>query len=278
MPELPEVEYGRKVASAVASGRHITAVRCADDRIVFDELAPREIARRLTGRRVEDVQRKGKYLWFCLDQGPHPLFHFGMTGAFRVRGEDPLPLENGPRVPDRSWPPKFTKIHFEFEGGNELVMTNARRLGRIRMRVDPLAEPPLSQLGFDPLYELPAPAEFRGRVQGRHVTLKGLLLDQGFAAGVGNWMADEILYRARLDPRRAASSLSTKEIDALRRALAHVVDTSVAVDADKTRLPRSWLFHHRWGKKAGGTTAAGEPIQHLTVAGRTTAWVPGRQR
>jgi formamidopyrimidine-DNA glycosylase len=164
------------------------------------------------------------------------------------------------------------------EGGGELVMVNKRRLGRIRLRAEPEAEPPISGLGFDPLTEPPSPAEFAKRLGRRNGTLKGLLLDQSFAAGVGNWIADEALYQAKLDPRRRVASLEPAEVRRLRSALLRVVKRAVDVNAVKERFPRTWLFHRRWGKDLDARTVRGEPIEFLTVAGRTTAWVPAVQR
>ena len=157
-------------------------------------------------------------------------------------------------------------------------MTNKRRLGRIRLRDDPAREPPISKLGFDPLLDLPSPRKFRELVRPRTVSLKGLLLDQGFAAGVGNWIADEVLYQAKLDPRRPASSLDDREVGRLRSRLRSVINRAVEVDAEKERFPRTWLFQHRWGKNADARTHRGERIEHIEVAGRTTAWVPAVQR
>ncbi len=275
MPELPEAEFGRKLAESVARGRSVSKVRCAPDSIVFVG-GPAAIRRALRGRRVQQVRRRGKYIWFELDRGPHPIFHFGMTGAFRTPGGRPLKLESSPRHETHPWPPRFWKIHLIFDDGGELAMTNARRLGRIRLAHEPLAEPPLSKLGFDPLLDLPNPMQFSELLRRRSVTLKGLLLDQGFAAGVGNWMADEVLYQARLDPRRRANSLAAPEIRRLRTKLAHVVNRAVAVDARKEAFPRTWLFHKRWGRVAGATLG-GHPIEHIEIAGRTTAWVPAVQ-
>ncbi len=279
MPELPEVEFGRKLLARVAVGRRIERVRCADDRLVFAGVAPRTVARALRGRRVEAARRHGKHLWLELDRRPWPLFHFGMTGAFRARGDDPLPLESAPREPDRVWPPRFTKIHLWLDDGGELVMTNARRLGRIRLQHDPWNEEPLVRLGFDPLTGMPPLPDFRRRLGERGgAVVKGLLLDQGFAAGVGNWIADEVLFQAGIDPRRRVRSLSPDEVKALHRALRGVIRRAVSVDARKERFPRSWLFHARWGRNDGAALADGTPVEHLTVAGRTTAWVPSRQK
>ena len=277
MPELAEVEHGRRLAESVGAGRRIERVTPTSDAIVYEGAPPRRIRRALEGARVESVERLGKHLYFALDRRPWPLFHFGMTGAFRVRDAAPLRLAASPKELDTAWPPRFTKIHILFEDGGELVMTNARRLGRIRLREDPLEEPPLSRLGFDPLQAMPSPQAFDRLLEGRRITLKGLLLDQGFAAGVGNWIADEVLYQARLDPRRPTDSLTVGERRRMRAKLAHVVRRAVAVDADKERFPRTWLFHHRWGRQEDATTTRGERIEFLTLAGRTTAWVPAVQ-
>jgi formamidopyrimidine-DNA glycosylase len=279
MPELPEVERGRRVALKVARGRRIVEAHCADDPIVFDRVSPERIRRALVGRRVKDVKRHGKHLWFELDRRPWPCLHFGMTGGFHTAPGGPrVKLESTGKKPDHAWPPRFTKLHLVFDDGGELVMADARRLGRIRLRRDPASQPPISLLGFDAHRGLPPFARFRELVRGRAAPLKALLLDQGFAAGVGNWIADEVLYQARLDPRRRANTLSDPEIMRMRAALKRVVDTSVRVSNDSDRYPRGWLFHRRWGRNPRAVTMTGERIRHITLGGRTTAWVPTRQR
>jgi len=277
VPELPEVERGRRLAASVAAGRRIVRVTCAPDEIVYDGVTPARFRRALIGRDVVAVARRGKQIWFELDRRPWPLFHFGMTGHFRVKGVTPLTLASSGKRPDDAWPPRFTKVRITFDDSGELVMTNARRLGRIRLREDPLGEPPIANLGFDPLLDLPTAREFAARMATRKVTLKGLLLDQSFAAGVGNWIADEVCYQSRIDPRRRANSLSFEEVKRVRAKLGAIIRRAVEVDADKTRFPRTWLFHRRWGKERDARMANGDRIEHVTVAGRTTAWVPSVQ-
>ncbi|HXJ78417.1 MAG TPA: DNA-formamidopyrimidine glycosylase family protein [Candidatus Methylomirabilis sp.] len=279
MPELPEVETARVLARRVATGRRITAVWCADDPIVFEALAPRRFRRALLGRRVLKVARHGKHLWFELDERPWPCFHFGMTGGFhapRTRGVHLV--SSGRREAADTWPPRFAKLRLTFDDGGELVMSDARRLGRIRLRADPRAEPPIRDLGFDALLDVPRLAQFAALVAERTLPMKALLLDQSFAAGVGNWIADEVLYQARLSPRRSARSLSPDEVRRVRGALTSVIKTAVAARADSDRFPRTWLFHRRWGRDADAVTARGEKIRHDTIGGRTTAWVPAVQR
>lgn len=278
MPELPAVEFGRRVAEHVAAGRRIVDLHCARDPIVYEGVSPQRFRSALLGRLVRAVHRRGKHLFFELDERPWPLFHFGMTGAFRVPDIKALPLVSWIHDDETQWPPRFTKIRIVFHDGGELVMTNARRLGRIRLREDPLTEPPLSKLGFDPLLDLPSTKVIAEQTARRRVAIKALLLNQSFAAGVGNWIADEVLYQAKVDPRRPANTLTLDEVKLLRAKLRSVIRTAVNADASRHGFPRTWLFHHRWGKQADARTSRGETIEHLTLAGRTTAWVPSVQR
>ena len=278
MPELPEVERGRRLAEAVAAGRRIERVWCEDDPIVFDSVGPRRWRRALEGRRVVAARRWGKQLWLELDTPPHPLFHFGMAGGFKAPAAIPLQLKAGPREDSPVWPPRFLKIRLRFEDGGELAMTDGRRLGRILLRDDPGREPPVAKLGFDPLLSMPSPKRFSEMLRARGGNVKSLLLDQSFAAGVGNWIADEVLYQAGIDPRRRASSLTDGEARRVRSRLSSIIGRAVGANADDSLYPRTWLFHRRWGKRSDAKTARGEPIEHLTIGGRTTAWVPSAQR
>jgi len=279
VPELPEVEAARAIAQRVAAGRRIVEVRCAGDPIVFEGVSPARFSRVLKGRRVEAVRRRGKHLWLVLDRRPWPTFHFGMAGGFHSTATRGLRLVSYGNV-DRfaEWPPRFTKLHLRFDDGGELVMTDGRRLGRIRLRQDPAAEPPISLLGWDALLELPPPARFLALLRERQAPIKAVLLDQGFAAGVGNWIADEVLYQARIAPARRAHLLTPAEAARLRSRIRSVMKTAVGARSDSDRFPRGWLFHHRWGRNAEARTARGERIRHVTVGGRTTAWVPAVQR
>lgn len=279
MPELAEVEHARGMLERILVGRTLIGVECSRDEIVFDGAdGPARVREALLRRRVLAAKRHGKYAWLVLDRGPHPIFHLGMTGQLRTVGDEPLRLASSPQEIDRAWPPRFWKIRLRTEQ-DEVVMTNARRLGRVLLRDDPRGEAPIARLGFDPWTELPCPEDFEARLARRkRSVIKGLLLNQAFAAGVGNWVADEVLYQAEIDPRRRVESLSRSEVARLREKLRYVVQVAVEADARKDRFPRGWLFHHRWGKQAAARTAAGEAIEHLTISGRTTAWVPSRQR
>ena len=279
MPELPEVEAARRLLARAAVGRRIVAVRCVRDPIVFQGVSSARVRRALLGRRVIAARRHGKHLWLELDRRPWPCFHFGMAGGIEVRGRrrGRLVME-GRRAREGQWPPRFLKLLLVLGDGGEVAFRDARRLGRMRLRHDPPAEPPISLLGFDALRDLPPVRQLGALFGERAAPVKAVLLDQSFSAGVGNWIADEVLYQAGIDPRRRTHTLTAAEVGRLRARLRSVVAFSVRVRSDSDRYPRTWLFHHRWGKRADGTTARGERVRHLTIAGRTTAWVPAVQK
>lgn len=265
MPELAEVETVRRAVEGAFRGKRLATVWCADDRIVFDEQSPATVRRRLRGTTLTDTGRKGKYFWLTFDVGESLLLHLGMTGW----------VEQGYPAGER---PRFARLEAVFEDGSRFAFRDARRLGRIRLRRDPLDGPPVARLGFDPFLEDPGAGWFADALRCRNTPVKAALLDQGFTAGVGNWLADEILFQAKIDPRRRGRELSGAEAKLMYRVMRRIVRKAVEVGADDARFPRSWLFHHRWGKNAEAKTSTGAKIDHLTVGGRTTAWVPSVQR
>jgi len=280
MPELPEVEAARRLLTRAAVGRRIVAARVAADPIVFQSVSPARIRRALVGRRVIAAHRHGKHLWLELDRRPWPSFHFGMSGGIEVRGRQRQRLMvEGRRAREEPWPPRFLKLHLTLDDGGEIAFRDARRLGRVRLRHDPAAEPPISLLGFDALHEVPSVGRLAELFAARSAPVKAVLLDQSFSAGVGNWIADEVLYQARIDPRRRTDTLTRAEVVRIRSRLRSVIATAVRAGADSDRFPPKWLFHTRWSKRLQSpVTVRGERIRYLTVGGRTTAWVAEVQR
>jgi formamidopyrimidine-DNA glycosylase len=265
VPELPEVERARRALERALRGRRIRSVRTVADTIVYDAVSPDDFGRALRGRRVLAVRRRGKHLWMELDRRPWPLFHLGMTGSFRLYR----------REHER---PRFWKLELVMEDGLRLAMPDPRRFGRIRLQKDPERERPLHRLGFDPLLDRLDVRALGALVRRRRAPIKAVLLDQAVFAGVGNWIADEVLFQARLRPDREAAGLSKAEVERMLRRLVSIVRRAVSVDADSERFPRGWLFHQRWGRDKEARTVGNEKIVHHTIGGRTTAWVPTRQR
>ena len=248
MPELPEAERARQQIEKVL-GREIVAV---DDRdtYVCRPHAPGEIAAALTGRRLTRAHRRGKFLWVETDDdGPDLGLHLGMAGRIAV-DEEAAP---------RGW----DRFALDFAGGGRMALRDKRRLGRA------LLEPDFSHVG-------PDAAEvgrdvFRERVGRGTTAIKARLLDQGVVAGVGNLLADETLWRARLSPRRIAGELSVEELDRLRRELRAAV-------RDAIRNGGAHTGRFMPARERGGVCPrCGTPLERATIGGRTTYWCPRDQ-
>lgn len=283
MPELPEVETVCRVMRQALQGKRVTRVDVAPDSIVFAGLTPNTIRKALLRRRVRGVGRRGKFFWLILDgEGPTVFAHLGMSGWVRGVGTPGTRLRrdrsrDADRVPpdDR---PRFFKLGIYAGGGTGIELTDPRRLGRVWLGSSPEADSRVRRLGPDAFDDLPSARDLLTLFGRRRIPIKAVLLDQGALAGIGNWIADEVLYQSRIAPKRSAASLTPDEVAALRRSIRTVLARAVKVSADHERFPKSWLFEHRWGGTRGAAQIAGQPIVREEVGGRTTAWVPTRQR
>ena len=265
MPELPEVESARRRVEAALAGHRVVQVATVPDRIVFAGVSSARFARALRDRLVQKVHRKGKHLWMELDQRPWPLFHFGMTGSFELYES----------VRDR---PRFWKVELLMDDGVRLAMPDARRFGRIRLLDEPEERPPCAIWA-----ETPCSIRLRPRRWPRCwsvVTHPSRPCSSISASSPGSATGSP----TRCSTRPASGRIAPRprsgaaEVRRLRSRLLSIVRRAVLVDADSDRFPRTWLFHHRWGKNALARTSRGETITHHTIGGRTTAWVPKRQR
>lgn len=281
MPELPEVETVCRAIRQALQGKRIARVEVFRDTIVFSGLAPKAVEKALVGRTVTEVGRHGKFFWLALDgEGPTVYGHLGMSGWVRAIGKQGTRLHGHGEAPfdDEEGRPRFLKLGIYSRDGSGIVLTDPRRLGRVWLGPSPEAEPRVKRLGRDAFDDLPTEAELRTLLGRRRIPIKAVLLDQGALSGIGNWIADEVLYQSGIAPKRSAASLTAIEIAALRRAIRKVLAHAVKVGADYHRFPESWLFEHRWGGTRGADQIAGQPIVREEVGGRTTAWVPTRQK
>jgi formamidopyrimidine-DNA glycosylase len=246
MPELPEAEHARRAIERVL-GRSIVAV---DDRdtYVCRPHAPGEMAAALVGRRLTAAHRRGKFLWAETDDGPELGLHLGMAGRIAV---DEAPSSRG-----------WDRFVLEFAGGGRLALHDRRRLGRA------VLSPDFSHVGPDAA-EVDR-ATFRARVGRGTRAVKARLLDQGVIAGIGNLLADEVLWQARLHPRRPAGELSDAELDAVRRAVRAAVRRTIRDGG----AYGPFLPHRKRGDRC---PRCGKPVEHATIGGRTTFWCPNCQ-
>jgi formamidopyrimidine-DNA glycosylase len=281
MPELPEVETVCRVIRRTLEGKRIARVEVVPDSVVFSRFAPKAIEKALLGRTVREVGRRGKFFWLSLDgDGPTVFGHLGMSGwvrevavpGARLHGHGKAPLD------DEQGRPRFLKLGIRTRSGGGIVLTDPRRLGRVWLGASPEHDSRIARLGRDAFDDLPRADELQAMLARRKIPIKAVLLDQSALAGIGNWVADEVLYQSRIAPKRIAASLSRPEVAALRRAIRSVLARAVNVGAEHERFPASWLFEHRWGGTRGAAHIAGQAIVREVVGGRTTAWVPSRQK
>jgi formamidopyrimidine-DNA glycosylase len=246
MPELPEAERARLTLED-AVGRRIVAVDDADTYVCRPH-APGEIAAALTGHALAGAHRRGKFLWAETDDGPVLGLHLGMAGRILVDPADTTPWD------------RFT---LNFEDGGRMVLRDKRRLGRA------VLNPELGHVGPDAA--LVSRDEFRRRIGTGRAPVKARLLDQGAISGVGNLLADEALWLARISPLRLVNTLSTEELDRLRRALRAAV---------RSAIERGGVHTGRFVQARGPEGACprdGHVLQRARIGGRTTYWCPACQ-
>ena len=280
MPELPEVESVRRLLERVLKGHKLLSVEAVTDKIVWGSHEPEEVIKALKGAKVNGAGRKGKFFWLELDRRPWLCGHFGMSGWIRELGGRESRLKEHGNAPllDEDGRPKFLKLLIEADNGKRIAYTDGRRLGRLWLCDDPIADKRIAKLGPDALLEMPSEKAFFDLIHKRNAPIKAVLMDQAMMSGVGNWIADEVLYHARIAPKRLGSSLKPAEARKLRETILIVLKKAVEVDADFDRFPKDWLFHHRWGGKRGKQEIGGKKIVREAVGGRTTAWVPQLQK
>ncbi|KAJ1864388.1 hypothetical protein LPJ78_003403 [Coemansia sp. RSA 989] len=266
MPELPDVEQARKLLHERCVGRKLTQVRAASDSIVF--AGATDLESRLRGRKMVGSGRRGKQFWLEFSKQLVLFVHFGMTGQVHVKGESASHYRKIEVDVGADWPPQYTKLELQF-GQLQVAFTDPRRLGRIRLYEGVASESPIvSKLGFDPVIDPPSPQAFAEMVMRRKMPVKALLLKQEFSAGVGNWIADEVLFRSSIHPAQLASTLTQVQTNELLRQLKDVCGTAVAANADSRLFPKEWLFHYRWakGRKQPAQMPDGRAIEFVTFS------------
>jgi formamidopyrimidine-DNA glycosylase len=250
VPELPEVERARALVAERGLGRRIVAVDDCDSYVCRPH-APGELAAALVGRRLVTANRIGKTMWFETDdEGPDLGLHLGMAG--RIVFDEP-PAAN-----------RWDRFSLGFSDGGRLALHDKRRLGRA------VLEPDLSRLGPDAGEA--TRAEVRERVGQGEAPLKARLLDQSVLAGIGNLLADETLWQARLSPARPAGDLSDGELDVLRRSLRAAIRAAIRHGGVHTGR----LMPAR--RRGGHCPRCGSALRRDTIGGRTTWWCPEEQR
>ncbi|HEY3557223.1 MAG TPA: DNA-formamidopyrimidine glycosylase family protein [Kribbella sp.] len=257
MPELPDVEGFRRVLADHAAGRPIRSVDVLDAGVLRD-VAAGDLERALVGHRFRQPWRHGKNLVVPLTgsrREPAVLLHFGMTGALYWATDE-----------ERH---RFDRVVFGFRDGElryeDLRKLHGLRLAPSRETVDRL----LAHLGPDAA-ELSV-TQLEDQLSGRRGQLKPALMDQSTIAGLGNLLADEILWRARIDPRRSCVQLRSGDIRRIHARMRTVLRQ--AVPSGRVPPRKSWLTGRR-DDPSGACPRCGTTLAHARVGGRGTAWCP----
>lgn len=277
MPELPEVETVARGLRLTILGRRILSVALRKTDFIDD---PALIERHLPGRRIEAVERYGKFMLLRLsgaqggenssdgeDAPAALLVHLGMTGQIASTAAA------------KPWE-KHTHASFALDDGRELRYTDARRFGRLAYLTAAALPLELESFGADPL-EVTG-KEFATGMRARRSRIKALLLDQTVLRGVGNIYADESLWRARIHPAKLGANLSAKQLAVLHRALQEILKKAILlrgssisdfVDADGE--PGEYQQHHRaYGREGEKCYRCGSIIRRAIVGGRSSYFCP----
>lgn len=274
MPELPEVETVCRGLALKLIGRRLTAVeqRRANLRFPF----PESFAARLTGRRIEAIRRRAKYIVIDLDDGTILLIHLGMSGTMVINEKRPALLD------------RHDHVVFSIDNGICVRFNDARRFGLMDLvAADALNEHKLIRgLGLEPLsdaFDGPALARM---LKGKKTSVKLAIMDQRLVVGVGNIYASEALFRAGINPKRRAGTLTRDRAAKLAVSIKKVLTDAIKAGGSSLRdyvqaNGELGYFQHRWkvydrdGEKC---SKCGGPIKRITQGGRSTFYCPVDQR
>jgi formamidopyrimidine-DNA glycosylase len=272
MPELAEVEFYRKRWSA-GHGDKVLAVRVNEGKKVFRGCEPALVQRRLTGATLLSSETAAKQMLFRFSGNNWLGIHLGMTGELRVEPPAYVPGKHD----------HFVLIQKQ----RQLVFNDPRMFGAVLFHHGNDAPAWWTRIApaiLSKEFTVEAVAVFLKRRA--RAPIKAVLLMQERFPGIGNWMADEILWRAAIHPKRPAGSLAPREVRALHGECRKVCRLALDTIAGKGRylppdlnkhIPRSWLFWHRW-ENGGLCPRTKKPLVREEVGGRTTCWSPARQK
>jgi formamidopyrimidine-DNA glycosylase len=265
MPELPEVETIRRQLAPVVEGRRLSALEILDSRWCLP-LSPEAVREAVEGRRVERLDRRGKYLVWALEDEAFLLMHLRMTGVVLLD-----PPADAP----------YVRVRFVLDGGaHELRFCDPRRFGTGELALGADARDAFfaARLGVEPLGEELTGDALRRLARGRRAPVKAFLLDQRRIAGVGNIYADEALFRARIHPLRPAGALTRAQCDALAAAVRDALGAGLAAggatiddfrhaDGVSGAFQEEFLVHRRRGEPC---VRCGGEVVKFVAAGRGT--------
>ena len=258
MPELAEVEYFRKRWDP-GFGSRIIAAQLHGEKRIFRGIDVRALKRNLVRHKLLRSHARGKQMLFEFSGHNWLGIHLGMSGKLRLEAAEFSPGKHDHLVLQQK--------------EQSLVFSDARQFGRVRFHYGKEA-PDWWRASAPEIHSRKFTKPALQRFVRRHARapIKAVLLLQSGFPGVGNWMADEILWRARIAPRISGGKLSDEKLDVLWRTTRFVARASLrTIGQDFSDPPKSWLLHQRW-KRSGKCPRDGTMLRRGTIGGRTTAW------
>jgi formamidopyrimidine-DNA glycosylase len=290
VPELPEVETVARQLEPELEGHAIEQLEVRDARW-SRPVRPGTLGKKVTGKTIRGLGRRGKYLLLSLDGDQTLVMHLRMTGNLVLvepEGEilDPSEgrlLYQGERTTEE----KYLRARFVLDDGREVWFTDPRRFGEAFLIDDKKLSERFSRLGVEPLSPEFTPEKLGEIAAGKKAPLKSFLLDQSGIAGVGNIYADEALYRARLHPLSPAGSMKPEHWLALRDGVVAALEVGIdsggsTIDdyrdgrGEKGRMQERFLVHTREGLPCPGDDCDGI-VERIVVSGRSTYFCPSCQ-
>lgn len=281
LPELPEVETVRRGLAPHLEGARITRAEARRPDLRWP--LPPDLVQVLTGATVVALRRRSKYLLADLDRGGSVLWHLGMSGRMLVEGAAPGQFHRDPAIHAR-----HDHVVLVTEAGTTITFNDARRFGMVDLIREGQAHPLLDHLGpepFDPVFDA---AYLRAALAGRRVPVKQALLDQRIVAGLGNIYVSESLWRAGIDPRRAAGRIGPARIQSLVGHIRDVLAEAIQAGGSSLRDHRQasgelGYFQHNFRVygRAGQPClrpGCGGQVARIVQSGRSSFYCPGCQR
>lgn len=255
MPELPEVHGYQTYFNSTCLNQKIVAMDCRDNRLL--KKPQTHFEKELLGELFLKTERIGKYLFVHSSGGKVLVMHFGMTGrpTYYANEEDR---------------PKFGHIVLTFDNGYHFAFENKRKFGWWNL-TDDVDEYRIAHKLSKDARDLTL-EEFRESVRKRKTAIKKVIMDQSVTAGVGNWMADDILYQAQIHPEKIISNLTDIDLKRVFDAMQHVIETAIDLETHYASFPEYFLIHAR--KKDAPCYHTGVEIKKIKVGGRTTYLSP----
>ena len=264
MPELPEVETIKNELSPWVVGQSFTKVTILDTTVVCSGSA-KEVRRGLIRRKIESLERRGKYLIFHLSNGKALIIHLRMTGSLLL---NPKGIDH------------YARAVFHLSNGHRFVFNDRRRLGLMWLVDD--ADSVVCKLGPEPLDKDFTPDALGQRLNRHHIPIKAALLNQCIVAGIGNMYADEALFAARIHPLRKADDLLPKEVQTLHHCVRRVlraaigskgasVDTYIRPEGELGTAHFDFKVAHRGGEPC---PICSSTIERVSVQNRGTYFCP----